>query len=323
MSDRACFFIADKLLNLVGISLYDYPYEVSKRLESGDLGYMLNSLDKNEEDLVFLEYNDSYKIGNRNFLSGNANEIYISHKKEAKTNNRLLIFGDSFFKETIKYLESFFVDIVYIRSSTIQYDIIELYQPNVIFTGNAERYFSYVSLDIESSPFLWELYGNNSYKPSLEYIKAFSANFSFCYHKRKYIEWVKNIENNSFSLKLLSYEVNKHIDIISSTSFFKFKSTGNDPYIIYKNIDFKNEKKYLLKISLISSVDTVFQVFYTDSRANSYGVSEENSIRRAIKKGSNNFNILLDFSFLGSVLRIDPMNNIGKMDIISIVVVKI
>jgi hypothetical protein len=323
MSDRACFLIADKLLNLVDISLYDYPYKVSKRLESGDLGCMLNSSNKNEEDLIFTEYNDSYRVGNRQFLAGNTNEVYISHKQRAKTSRRLLIFGDSFFKDVIKYLEPFFIDIVYIRSSTIQYDIIELYQPSVIFTGNAERYFSSIPLDGNSSSFLWELYGKNNYSPSLEYIKAFSANCSFCHHKNKYVEWMESIENNSSSLKLLSYEINKYIDVISSTSFFKFKSTGNDPYIIYKNINFKNEKKYLLKISLISSVDTVFQVFYTDSRVNSYGVSEENSIRYAVKKGSNNFYILLDFSFLGSVLRIDPMNNVGEMDIISIIVEKI
>jgi hypothetical protein len=319
MTDRACYLIASELMGFLGFSLNDYPYEVDKRLESGDLGYMINSSDKNEEELVFLKSSHVYRTSNMRHISGNSNSIYLTHAPKGRTKFRLLIFGDSFFKDLIKYLEPFFIDIMYVRSSTMQYDIIALYKPDVIFTGNAERYLFHIDSDKEDTGFLWNLYGNKNYHPPQEFINALTANLSFHFHNFAYNQWKNSIKKYFIqSLELDSYIINKDMDIIESSHYLKFISTGIDPYIIYMNIGFKKEKTYSLKVNLISSVDTAFQVFYTDRRINPHEFSEKNSVRHLIKKGNNKMDIILDYKYLGNVLRIDPMSREGEMDIVSL-----
>jgi len=324
MTDRACFEIADYLLQLIDISIYEYPYIINERELSGDLSYMLGSSDKNQEEIIYLENESNYQVGNRSFLPSNTNEVQITHSFKSKTEFRLLVLADSFFKDVLKYLEPFFRDILYIRSATMQYDIIELYQPDVIFTGNAERYLSNVSSDLESESFLLKLYGKSEYNPSEAYLEALRANLSFGYHKNNYTSWVEKVKKESInSLNLQRYEFNKYIKIIESEQYLKFESLGTDPYFTYFNIDFRENKKYVLVINLISSIDTILQVFYVNNRVKPYIFLEENSIKKVIEKGSNSLYILLDFEFLGTTLRLDPMNAPGVMEIVNMTVEEI
>ena len=75
---------------------------------------------------------------------------------------------------------------------------------------------------------------------------------------------------------------------------------------------------YSRAMTCVSSVETSFQVFYTDSRIIPYEFSEDNSIRNLIKKGKNSIQVILDYKYLGHVLRIDPMGRVGSMEIISL-----
>jgi hypothetical protein len=124
-------------------------------------------------------------------------------------------------------------------------------------------------------------------------------------------------------LNLQRYEFNKYIKIIESEQYLKFESLGTDPYFTYFNIDFRENKKYVLVINLISSIDTILQVFYVNNRVKPYIFLEENSIKKVIEKGSNSLYILLDFEFLGTTLRLDPMNAPGVMEIVNMTVEEI
>jgi hypothetical protein len=48
-----------------------------------------------------------------------------------------------------------------------------MYKPDLVFSGNAERYLSHVRSDTESSNILLSMYGDQSYKPSAIFITTF------------------------------------------------------------------------------------------------------------------------------------------------------
>ncbi len=317
MTDRANYEIAGKLLNLIDVSIADHPCTTYEKLFGGDLANMLKIPNENIEEVICLENESFFQVGNRRFLTGNTNEVDIIHSFGAKSSYRLLIFGDSFFKDIIQYLAPFFTDIMYIRSSTMQYDIVSLFAPDVIFTGNAERYLSSVAPDKTSVPFLWSLYGNPSYKPSDSFKLAFSASLSFVAHHDFYLKWLDKCEKEiTCSLSLDYFDLNQDIEAVNSSHYLKFNSIGIDPCIIYRNVDLCVGKKYRIYVTLVSSVSTTFQVFYTDNRVKPLSFNEEDSIREFIKVGTNHLQLDIDFPFLGGNLRIDPMNCVGSMEII-------
>ncbi len=319
MTDRSYLFIATYLLKFFNISISDFPIFFNKKEVTGDLGYMIQSNNKNLEEFIFLDDQYTYHIGNRNYLPSNTNEVYLTHSYHEKAKNRLLIFGDSFFKDVIKYLSPFFKDILYIRSSTIQYDIVELYKPDIVFTGNAERYLSKVQSDTNTTPFLFELYGSQQYSPSSEYLSAFKANLSFRYYPKIYQQWDHQCKELTVpSLKLNNYLLNNDIQPIKTNSYLKLNSIGRDPNITYNNVSFEAGCEYSLDITLISSINSIFQVFYTDSRDRPLSFDENLSIRKPVKIGHNHFIINLTFPFLGEALRIDPLNSVGAVEIIKI-----
>jgi len=317
MTDRAYLEITKKLLAFVNVPFNDDLITYTKREIGGNLSNMLKKELKHEEELIHIDVKEFYEVGNRSFLLSNTNEVQINHTFGLQNQQRVLIFGDSFFKDIIKYLKPFFSDIIYIRSATMQYDIIELYKPDIIFTGNAERYLSLIESDCNASPFLWNLYGDHSYKPSKEYLDALSANLSYGHYHKFYNEWLERVKEESvLSLEFKRYQYNKDVKIIESEESLKFESLGKDPNFIFYNMNFQEERQYLLVISLVSSVNTIFQVFYSDKREQPYIFNEEKSIKRVVLKGTNTLNVLLDYKSLGTVLRIDPMNNPGIMNIV-------
>jgi len=148
---------------------------VTLEVGGGDLTTMLGSIDKNTEKFVELLPVNSYAVGNREFLPGNTNDVRIIHNFDATTSKRLLIFGDSFFKGTLKFLKLFFSEILYIRSPFVHKDIVANYKPDVVFTGNAERYMCNVESDKNANNFLMTLYGHSEYAPSIAYREALEA----------------------------------------------------------------------------------------------------------------------------------------------------
>ncbi len=322
MTDRANFSIASALATFAGVSeLNENFYTSMFKVFRGDLSRLLDSemLTSEETLKLNLKHPMIYEVGNREFLEGNSNKVFISHSFDADNKLRLLIFGDSFFKDLLKFLKPYFKDILFIRSSHIENDIVELYQPDIIFTGNAERYFSEVTLDSSRKGFLCQLYGNPNYHPSLEYLEALRANLSYKYNHNQYTSWLENIKTIvNYSLSLNKYKLNKDIKSLTSENHLKFESIGCDPNITYMHLDLKSKKRYLMTVNLISSTETIFQLFYEDSREEIPMLSEEKSIKRAVFKGSNYLVIVLDFPFLGTQLRVDPMNCLGEMEILNI-----
>ncbi len=140
-SDLGYLEIANNLLNFFGLEAIPERFlNYTKNYVGGDLGVMLNSNDTNEEEFIAVSPMSSYSVGNRQFLPGNTNDVYIIHNKDALSSKRIIIFGDSFFKGLLKFLKIYFTDILYIRSDFVHKDIVNNFQPDIVISGNAERY---------------------------------------------------------------------------------------------------------------------------------------------------------------------------------------
>lgn len=214
-SDIGYLEIINKLLD--SISIESIPLEKFSLVEKevgGDLMNMIKDSMKHKEQ--FLNYQGSfhYSIGNRTFLPGNTNDVQIMHNPGALSNKRLLIFGDSFFK-----------DILFIRSTFFHQDVVESFVPDVIFTGNAERYLSHVESDKEAGDFLLELYGNYHYKPSVEYIESLKAQLSFRYYKHIYKKWSENIKKIQSSKRIKLENDFENPDILREVAIY-FENQG-------------------------------------------------------------------------------------------------
>ena len=68
-------------------------------------------------------------------------------------NKIVLIFGDSFFRMMLIHLSAIFSRVICLRTRFLHPEMVTLIRPDVIFTGNAERYLSYVSPDTEAQAF--------------------------------------------------------------------------------------------------------------------------------------------------------------------------
>ena len=92
-------------------------------------------------------------------------------------------------------------------------------------------------------------------------------------------------------------------------------STGPDPKIILTNIGFDAKSRYIIKIRIHSEKKDLFQLFYSKKGYKRYPFSQSNSVRHSLKKGENEFYILLDDMNLGDALRIDPGFATGRFRI--------
>lgn len=80
-------------------------------------------------------------------------------------------------------------------------DIIENYSPDVVMTGNAERYMCNIESDNDANNFIMELYGKDEYKPNIKYLDALKACLSYKYYPEIYSSWIQSITNYELSLK--------------------------------------------------------------------------------------------------------------------------
>ena len=123
----------------------------------------------------------------------------------------------------------------------------------------------------------------------------------------------RTVYSNDFKL----LKTNKHIVKIGRGNLdFKIKSVGNDPIIIFPQLDFRPGKKYIMHIEATVSVDSEMQIFYSDSDVDGYLYTEHRSIRYPVKSGVNDVYIILDYEKLGKHLRLDPISkNMGEVEI--------
>ena len=86
--------------------------------------------------------------------AGNDGILDILISRDAVFSKRLLVFGDSFLRQMLTMLSRFFAEIVFCRTRFFHTEMMELLRPDVVLTGNVERYLSSVPSDRERPFFL-------------------------------------------------------------------------------------------------------------------------------------------------------------------------
>lgn len=124
---------------------------VSKPLRwSGDLGSKLTPR-LYQEGLILEPDWPVTELHSPGGFNDRLTDILIS--PEAAHDKTVLLFGDSFFRMMLKHLSAVFTRVICLRTRFIHPEMVALIQPNILFTGNAERYLSNVIQDREAQAF--------------------------------------------------------------------------------------------------------------------------------------------------------------------------
>ncbi|MEJ6122037.1 hypothetical protein MT390_09185 [Vibrio sp. 2-Bac 85] len=224
INEQGNFEIFKYLLEICNIKKKPIPYfeEVSYK---GDLGEILNL---SPEKTFFLKsYNKiiphvkHYTLSNA--LKGNTGDLDYFLNSSSISNKRLLLFGDSFFKNSINIYTSFFQEVIYIRNPFIIDCIANILQPDTIFTGNAERYLvtppsvdcyrpyfsNFISCDFDTSKISKES------STALQLLLLGRSNHKFkdwLFNKRTTIPKIKMTETNVNQINELDVITDRDVD---------------------------------------------------------------------------------------------------------------
>lgn len=139
--------------------------------------------------------------------------------------------------------------------------------------------------------------------------------FTYAQNKKYFICSDKSIFLNDF--KRLKYNTQiKHIN--EQNGYLKIESIGKDPIIMFPILPLHKGNHYVIHIEATSSIQSMLQLFYSDSEISGYPFSERNSVRVGVNKGVNEIYISIDHDTLGAQLRLDPISGIGEMEISNI-----
>lgn len=144
-----------------------------ERFSHGDLGK--KTTPPHAEEIEFLNKNKAVIFLN-NGCTRNMGLIRSMYNPLAKTQQRILLFADSFAASLMYLFSEVFEHVVFVRSQYLHREMVAALRPDVVITANAERYLAYVHRDDEAGIafFVALLNGLNFDKnnPFYEYIDA-------------------------------------------------------------------------------------------------------------------------------------------------------
>ena len=155
LSHTGSLVVLREMMAAVGVEAPEALDRVASRIMrprrwSGDLGSKLNP----ERFQEALQLHPDWEVQEFNSGGGfNDGMIDILLSPEAPINKTVLLFGDSFFRLMLKHLSGVFTRVVCLRTRFYHREMVELIEPDLIFTGNAERYLSRVYSDENALPF--------------------------------------------------------------------------------------------------------------------------------------------------------------------------
>jgi len=117
---------------------------------------------------------------NKNAIASNNGHIVYSINSLAWRKERVLIFGDSFFLQCLNMISQIFEEVIFIRCSYVMEDVIASLSPDIVLSGQAERYLVNTPNCLTSAPY-FSRYFNNSFdgkKLDQNFINATNALFS-------------------------------------------------------------------------------------------------------------------------------------------------
>lgn len=130
------------------------PFLSERHDFAGDLGRKLTPHRTETTIALDIARLPPVEIAGNGVETGNDGLLILHKAPDAVTSETLLIFGDSFFRHLLPMLTLVFGKVVFCRTRFFHSEIVEAIAPDVIWTGQAERYLSRCAPDAERPHFL-------------------------------------------------------------------------------------------------------------------------------------------------------------------------
>ena len=251
----------------------------------GDLSILMGVSNFNELNPLPIFKNSSEPIKYPMDAKGRETHSFLSEKQKLNA----LVFRDSFFSALQPYFARKFKKSTYIWQ--------KLNYPSL------KKYLEKENYDIVIEEWV---------ERSLPFIPKTVEDFNHSLNKKLFECSDKSIFLNDF----VQLKYNTHIKRMEgSNKYMKLESVGRDPIINFPPLPFERGSQYLAHIEATSAIDSILQLFYSDSEATGFPFSEKNSVQVSVNAGENDIYILLDHDKLGKRLRLDPISGIGEIEI--------
>lgn len=155
LTDYGSLVVMRSMLEAIGVHADDTLAHVEKTINKpinwpGDLGSKLNPPLKQDGILLNPDWQTTILRNNVGFNDG---LIDIVLNPKATEDRTVLLFGDSFFRMMLQHLSAVFTRVICLRTRYMHPEMLSLIMPDIVFTGNAERYLSNVASDADAHAF--------------------------------------------------------------------------------------------------------------------------------------------------------------------------
>ncbi len=179
LTDHGSLTVLREMLARLGVAAEPALDAIEARItrdliSTGDLGSKLTPPRK--QSMKKLVPGWPYR-GFHGFTAANDGAVDIVISPEAPVQKTVLIFGDSFFRLMLAHLSGVFGRVVCLRTRFLHPEMVELIRPDLLLSGNAERYLSAVTADTEAHGFaLYPLLkGLSAEAVTPEFLEAYRA----------------------------------------------------------------------------------------------------------------------------------------------------
>lgn len=308
-----CAMVSELMIRTLGWS-HDprAQMDIVTRHWLGDLGVMAGTNERLEEASLRPISRSAQIWNNRPSLSGNTGNIVIVHHPHAVSSKRLLAVGDSFLDNCLASLSTFFRDILYVRSPGFQPDLLDLFAPDAVVTGNAERYLCRVAPDAEAESALLYSYGLANYTPAPDFSAALRAQLAYKHYPHQYLRWSQQAGMLRFGGLGLA-KLNEQL-IVDRDNDTWLQSTDRDPIILFGDTSLKAGTDYHLRVEMESEVSSIAQLFIGQT-GGGHTFSEKCSVSVPVSVGMNVLEFNIPAAGRGQQLRFDPLKCPGRFQI--------
>lgn len=285
------------------------------RPRRGDLADMAGIRTRLPETFLIDSRRSIQILDNRPFLPSNTGNVAIAHNPRSSSAPRLLAVGDSFLRDDLPALATFYRDILYARSDLFQPELLDLFGPDDVVTANAERYLARVHPDAEAESVVMRGYGRADYKPTATFATALRAQLSARAYPAVYRRWAERMAARTFDRVGVAEVVAQLNDVPDAPGWFE--ATGKDPRIVFSDVAMETGRDYELRIVMESTVEAVAQLFWGWSGTPDEAFHEQYSIRTPVGIGLNDMVFPLKAEGRGRRLRFDPLNTRGRIRLVT------
>lgn len=152
--------IARTAFRTLGAPIDTYRPIVTTRLRRCDLAHMRGLPEQPLETIRQFEglAAEPIRFSNTQMLPGNRGKIDYFLNDVAPVRARVLMFGDSYFGGTMPVIAPLIRELIYLRCPYVMEDVANALEPDIILTGNAERYLVDVPDKTRDAPYFTQFF---------------------------------------------------------------------------------------------------------------------------------------------------------------------